>query len=259
MLHDKDKYSKQSKGVKPKNRVYCPDCRRQKMKFDSEKEAQNFIKWNKENFDEKVPTRIYWCDACCGFHITARPMGGVGVAINMKLPYLTEALEKDRNRVMHAVKTIYHVLGILKQPSGYYGKIGLGRCKSLLDSLNHSKNPYYEKEREELYAVVEQQRAEHKDMWMKKKYCKLIKTKLYRALCDIEHDPQSVLKRYNYDLTYILHLAEKDEYDLNDLPELFLDEWETLFQASAINEFTDNKMTINNQHQDADRSESKDN
>lgn len=244
MRHDRDKY-KQRKGVMPKNRVFCPDCKRQKMKFDSQKEAEDFIKWNKDNFEDKIPSRIYWCDACCGYHITARPMGGVGVTINMKLPYLTEALEKDKNRVMHAVKAIYHVLNILKQPSGYYGKSGLGRCKSILDSLNSSNNPYYIDERKEIYTIVEQQRAEYKDVWMKRKYCKLVKTKLYRCLCDLEHEELAVAKRYNYDLAYILYLANKDSYGLNELPELFLEEWETLFQASPVSNYLTDKMIVN--------------
>ena len=54
MLHDKDKY-RQFKGVKPKNRVWCPDCMRPKMKFETEKQAQDFIKWNHDNFEEKIP------------------------------------------------------------------------------------------------------------------------------------------------------------------------------------------------------------
>ena len=241
MLHDKDKYS-QSKGIKPKNRVFCPDCGRQKMKFNTEKEAQSFIKWNRLNFDEKIPSRIYWCEACCGYHITARPMGNVGVTINMKLPYLTEALQTDRRRVITTVKMIYKVLNILKQPSGYYGKSGLGKCKSILDNLDYTKNPYYLEERKQLYEVVEQQRAEYKDVWMKRKYCRLIKTKLYRSLCDTEHDEDYVTGRYKYDLAYILHLSDVDDYDLNELPELFLEEWETLFSASSVSKYLAHKM-----------------
>ena len=57
MLHDKDKYN-ETKGVKPKNRVWCPESGRQKMKFDTEEKAYAFIKWNKTNFDEKIPTRV---------------------------------------------------------------------------------------------------------------------------------------------------------------------------------------------------------
>lgn len=242
MLHDKDKYNNKAKGVKPKNRVYCPDCGRQKMKFDSESAAQRFLKYNSNNFDEKIPSRIYWCDACCGYHITARPMHGVGVVVNMKLPYLTEALETDKKRVMHAVKSLYKVIGILRQPCGYYGKTGLGICKSILDGLNYGKNPYYLDERKELQDIVEQQRAEHKEIWMKRKYCRLVKTKLYPTLCDIDENPDSLLRKYIYDLKYIINLAEADGYALNLLPELFLDEWETLFKASPISECLTDKM-----------------
>lgn len=245
MLHDKDKYNNKPKGVKPKNRVFCPDCRRQKMKFNSEPEALRFLKYNSSNFDDKIPSRIYWCAACCGYHITARPMGGVGVTINMELPYLTEALETDKHRVMNAVKSIHKTLYILKQPPGYYGKAGLGRCKSILDSLDYAKNPYYLEQRKEIYEIVEQQRAKYAPIWLKRKYCKLVKTKLYRVLCDIEHDENTLVKQYLYNLDYIYALAKEDNYDLNDLPELFLDEWETLFNASPISNHLSDKMLTN--------------
>lgn len=245
MLHDKDKYHNQAKGVKPKNRVYCPDSNRQKMKFNTKEEAQRFLKWNSDNFEEKTPSRIYWCEACCGYHITARPIGNVGVVLHMDLPYLTDALKTDRHRVMHAVKMIHKALYILKQPSGYFGKTGLGICKSILDNLNYSKNPYYMDERKEIAKVVDDLRAKYKDVWMKKKYCNLVKTKLYRILCDLKHDTDTDVKRYVSDLTYIHKLAEADGYDLTALPELFLDEWETLFQASPVSECLKDKMVIN--------------
>ena len=246
MRHEKDKYHNQTKGIKPKNRVYCAESMRPKMKFETEKEARDFIRWNHDNFDEKIPSRVYWCDACCGYHITAKPENGVGVAINMKLPYLTEALEKDKPRVMHAVKSIYKVLNILKHPLGYYGKIGLGICKSILDGLEYSKNPYYLDERKELTKIVDEQRQQYKPVWMKRKYCRLIKTKLYRALCDSEHDEDYNTGTYKYNLAYILYLAQNDNYDISGLPELFLDEWETLFQASPISKYLIDKMTIDN-------------
>ena len=252
MRHEKDRYHNQIKGIKPKNRVYCADSMRPKMRFETEREAHDFIKWNHDNFEEKIPSRVYWCEACCGYHITAKPENGVGVAINMKLPYLTEALEKDKPRVMKAVKSIHKVLNILKHPMGYYGKIGLGVCKSTLDSLNSSRNPYYIEERKELMTVVDQQRALYKPAWMKRKYCKLVKTKLYRSLCDSEHSEDYNTGKYKYDLTYILHLAQNDDYDINDLPELFLDEWETLFQASPVSKYLTDKMTIDDNGTDKD-------
>lgn len=214
------------------------------MRFETEKEAHDFIKWNHDNFDEKIPSRVYWCDACCGYHITAKPEGKVGVAINMKLAYLTEALEKDKHRVMRAVKSIHKVLNILKNPSGYYGKTGLGVCKCTLDALNYSNNPYYTEERQKLYDIITELRNEYKDAWMKRKYCRLIKTKLYRSLCDSEHNIEYNVGTYKYNLAYILHLAEDDKYDIKELPELFLDEWETLFQASSISDCLADKLII---------------
>jgi len=257
MRHEKDKYHSQTKGIKPKNRVYCPDSMRPKMRFETEKEALGFIRWNHDNFEEKIPSRVYWCDACCGYHITSKPENGVGVAINMELPYLDEALKKDKHRVVKTVKKLYKVINNLRQPRGYYGKTGLGFCKSILDTLDAANNPYYKKEREELRSIVDQQRALYKDVWMKRKYCKLIKTKLYRALCDSEHNTDYNTGVYKYNLAYILYLAHNDEYDIRELPELFLDEWETLFQASPVSDYLIDKMTIDDNGTDKDHQDEK--
>lgn len=246
MRHEKDRYHNQVKGIKPKNRVYCADSMRPKMRFETEREAYDFIRWNHDNFDEKIPSRVYWCDACCGYHITSKPENGVGVAINMELPYLDEALKKDKSRVVKTVKKIYKVINNLKQPRGYYGKTGLGFCKSILDTLDAAKNPYYKEEREELRKIVDEQRALYKDAWMKRKYCKLVKTKLYRSLCSVDRDEQAVVDKYKYDLAYILYLAQLDQYDLNGLPDTFLDEWETLFDASVVSKYLTDKIIIDN-------------
>jgi len=60
---------------KPKSsRVVCPACGRMKMVFETEKKAQNFMKFNNQNFDntEVVPVRAYYCAACGGWHVTKR-------------------------------------------------------------------------------------------------------------------------------------------------------------------------------------------
>lgn len=61
--------------MKPtKNRVFCHDCGRAKMLFQTEKQALNFIKFNAENILEengKAPTRVYYCEACAGWHVTS--------------------------------------------------------------------------------------------------------------------------------------------------------------------------------------------
>lgn len=56
--------------MKPsKNKVHCYDCGRNKMLFESEKKALNFIKFNSENIEEEnsiKPIRAYFCQSCCG-------------------------------------------------------------------------------------------------------------------------------------------------------------------------------------------------
>lgn len=61
--------------MKPiKNRVFCPECGRAKMLFDSKKRALNFIKYNKEEILAETgyaPKRCYYCLACGGWHLTS--------------------------------------------------------------------------------------------------------------------------------------------------------------------------------------------
>lgn len=55
---------------KPKNRIMCPDCGKQKILFESESKANNFIKWNKDDIENGEKLRAYYCSACCGWHIS---------------------------------------------------------------------------------------------------------------------------------------------------------------------------------------------
>lgn len=61
--------------MKPKNnRVMCPECFRQKMLFETQKQADNFIKWNGEDIDTHGgELRSYYCPSCGGYHITSKP------------------------------------------------------------------------------------------------------------------------------------------------------------------------------------------
>src|SRR4051812_41550399 len=62
--------------MKPtKNRVYCRDSRRQKMVFETEKKANNFIRFNGEEMVSESgysPVRSYYCIACNGWHVTSK-------------------------------------------------------------------------------------------------------------------------------------------------------------------------------------------
>lgn len=61
--------------MKPKNNiVFCYGSRRKKMLFESQSKADNFIKFNKDNILESngyAPIRSYYCEFCCGFHVTS--------------------------------------------------------------------------------------------------------------------------------------------------------------------------------------------
>lgn len=63
------------KSMKPtKSRVLCPDCGKMKAVFDSEKAALKFIEYNTldiVNNGGYAPQRVYYCDLCCGWHITS--------------------------------------------------------------------------------------------------------------------------------------------------------------------------------------------
>ena len=62
---------------KPKNRVLCPDCGREKILFETEKKANLFIEYNWESLtDDKDKLKIYYCPACCGYHISSHKYKG---------------------------------------------------------------------------------------------------------------------------------------------------------------------------------------
>mgnify|MGYP001588486806 CR=1 FL=1 len=61
--------------MKPtKNKVFCKDCERTKMLFETEKKAETFIKFNKEEIQKESgysPQRSYYCLFCDGWHSTS--------------------------------------------------------------------------------------------------------------------------------------------------------------------------------------------
>nr|MBC7614365.1 hypothetical protein [Pseudopedobacter sp.] len=61
--------------MKPtKNRVFCKDCGRVKMLFETEKKAAHFIAFNQEEITMEsgiAPQRSYFCQFCGGWHLTS--------------------------------------------------------------------------------------------------------------------------------------------------------------------------------------------
>lgn len=67
---------KETQTLKPsKSKVYCADCGRSKMLFQTEKKAANFIRFNAEVIEAEsgfCPQRTYFCMFCCGWHVTSK-------------------------------------------------------------------------------------------------------------------------------------------------------------------------------------------
>ena len=61
--------------MKPsKNKIFCRDCGKQKQVFETEKKADNFIKFNSNDIELEngyAPKRSYFCIACGAWHITS--------------------------------------------------------------------------------------------------------------------------------------------------------------------------------------------
>ena len=87
--------------MKPKNRIYCRDCGRSKLLFETEKKAFNFIKFNGEEILEEsgvAPNRVYYCECCGGYHVTSQ-----------------EKHYKSYNRTKDVIKRYHKDLEVLKK------------------------------------------------------------------------------------------------------------------------------------------------
>ena len=86
---------------KPKNnRVFCPDCGRAKMLFETERKVKDFIKWNGDDINTHGgELRPYYCPACCGWHITSK------VHVE-EYDHRTEELLDAYKRSIKATKTV---------------------------------------------------------------------------------------------------------------------------------------------------------
>ena len=57
-----------------KNRIFCIECQRPKILFESKSKALNFIKDNSDEIKEEngvAPIRTYLCKSCGGWHVTS--------------------------------------------------------------------------------------------------------------------------------------------------------------------------------------------
>jgi len=61
--------------MKPKNKVFCPQCKFKKYLFSSREKAEKYleeVEANATNPYHKYPVRAYYCKECDGWHVTSR-------------------------------------------------------------------------------------------------------------------------------------------------------------------------------------------
>jgi hypothetical protein len=62
--------------MKPtRSRLYCRDSGKHKILFETEKKAENFIRFNAEEIKAGSgfsPVRTYFCISCGGYHVTSK-------------------------------------------------------------------------------------------------------------------------------------------------------------------------------------------
>ena len=62
--------------MKPnRSRIFCRDAGKSKILFETEKKAENFIRFNAEEIASESgfsPVRTYFCISCGGYHVTSK-------------------------------------------------------------------------------------------------------------------------------------------------------------------------------------------
>ena len=104
----------------------CPDCGKPKMQFESECKAQNFIRWNGNDFSQEGQSlRAYYCKACCCWHISHKHYSnGYGRQLENKLKVFEQERgnsgkrldvlirSTDLQTVLHQAQEIYPQLDL---------------------------------------------------------------------------------------------------------------------------------------------------
>ena len=131
-----------SNPIKPsKNLIYCYACRKRKMLFEGKSEADNFIKYNRSGiFEEKgkAPVRCYYCELCCGYHVTSNPSKEEGERLNCRDSQLAHELTSFI-QTKEKFKELGHVLGVKIQESK--DRMFIGSYQEIIDLYEELK-PY---------------------------------------------------------------------------------------------------------------------
>ena len=109
--------------MKPsKNKIFCRDCGKQKQVFETEKKADNFIKFNSNDIELEsgyAPKRSYFCVACGAWHITSNENEFQGKSFTEKVLEKYTIEKKEINQELQIIENqkkqeIYQKLQIIE-------------------------------------------------------------------------------------------------------------------------------------------------
>lgn len=130
-----------TKMKKPKNKVFCYGCNKEKILFETKEKADNFIRFNSGEFLEKgkkAAVSSYYCRFCLGYHVTSnankasrryfekrdrKEISKMRMAVNEQNAYLQnkdenidyhQLLDKTVQTKIHLFET-YLILGLFDQ------------------------------------------------------------------------------------------------------------------------------------------------
>lgn len=164
--------------MKPKKRFYCSSCRRQKILFKTQEEANLFIQYNKDEIgrtSDKVPSRSYYCSFCGGWHVTSIDSEKVGHLFerrDMETIIRPDIIAKEKKMTTEIIKLIEDRCRTIKNEL-YKGRFDYCKkqivlCNSVLEDLAETVRcpfPYSEirKKIETLYQDIELVETIHKE------------------------------------------------------------------------------------------------
>ena len=109
-----------------KNRIMCPDCGRPKMQFESERKAQDFIKWNADGFENGGESlRAYYCKACCCWHISHKQYWwGYGKQLDSKIEAFKQQKGNSGKRLDKLIRSS-NIEPAIRQAEEIYSQLNL--------------------------------------------------------------------------------------------------------------------------------------
>ena len=161
------KKQKMKKNIMPtKNKVFCKDCERTKMLFETKNKANNFIAFNQEEIETEsgyAPQRSYFCLFCGGWHITSIKEV-IGISKNEKLleNFLAEKKAKanadkakdkeDKEEKLNKITSVLEnqIKGMDTSQMDFFFTEQINLLKKVIEDLSNPTNPVEKKRLKEL-------------------------------------------------------------------------------------------------------------